>query len=45
MTVHACPPVGLGTTPCCMRTPMELPPNDQITTDPAQVTCTYADDI
>ncbi|AIV35560.1 hypothetical protein [Streptomyces sp. CCM_MD2014] len=31
--VHACPPVGSGFTPCCGRTPFELPRTDRITVD------------
>lgn len=37
--VHACPPDGAGVTPCCGRTPFELPRTDRATTDPAHVTC------
>jgi hypothetical protein len=38
-TVHACPPEGSGITPCCERTPFELPVTDRMTTDPTLVTC------
>lgn len=38
--VHACPPVGSGVTPCCGRTPFELPRTDRMETDPELVTCT-----
>ncbi|MDX2954571.1 hypothetical protein [Streptomyces caniscabiei] len=38
-TVHACPPDGSGLTPCCGRTPFELPRTDRMTRDPAAVTC------
>lgn len=38
-TTHACP-VGDGAfTPCCDRTPFELPRTDRMTLDPALVTC------
>lgn len=38
--VHACPPKdGGGITPCCHRTPFELPATDRITLDAALVTC------
>lgn len=40
--VHACPPDGSGITPCCSRTPFELPRTDRMATDPALVTCTGA---
>lgn len=36
--VHACPPVGEGLTPCCGRTPFELPHTDRLTVD-EEVTC------
>ena len=39
MTVHACPPDGLGLMPCCGRTPFEVPRTDRLTLDPALVTC------
>lgn len=39
MTTHACPPDGSGLTPCCGRTPFELPRTDRITNDPEHVTC------
>jgi hypothetical protein len=38
-TVHACPPDGAGVTPCCGRTPFELPRTDRMSTDSALVTC------
>jgi hypothetical protein len=38
-TVHACPPDGSGLTPCCGRTPFELPGTDRMTTGPSAVTC------
>lgn len=38
-TVHQCPPSGSGLTPCCGRSPFELPANDRITTTPEEVTC------
>ena len=37
--IHACPPDGSGLTPCCGRTPFELPRTDRMTTDPAEATC------
>lgn len=40
--VHACPPDGSGLTPCCGRTPFELPRTDRMSTDPAAVTCAPA---
>lgn len=39
-TVHAFPPQGSGLTPCCGRTPFELPPTDCMTAIPSLVTCT-----
>jgi len=38
--VHACPPHGAAMTPCCARTPFELPRTDRMTLDPGAVTCT-----
>lgn len=38
-TVHASPPDGSGITPCCGRTPFELPRTDRMTQDPQDVTC------
>jgi hypothetical protein len=43
-TVHAAPPDGSGLTPCCERTPFELPRSDRLTSDAEQVTCTAARD-
>ncbi|MEV6791293.1 hypothetical protein AB0M87_04670 [Streptomyces sp. NPDC051320] len=37
--VHACPPDGSGLTPCCGRTPFELPLTDRISSE-APTTCT-----
>ena len=37
--VHACPPDGGGLTPCCGKTPFELPRTDRMTLDPSLVTC------
>lgn len=37
-TVHGCPPDGSGLTPCCGRTPFELPRTDRISSE-APVTC------
>jgi hypothetical protein len=39
-TTHACPKRGSGVTPCCGRSPFELPRTDRLTLDPALVTCT-----
>lgn len=36
---HACPPDGSGLTPCCGRTPVELPRTDRITSQADAVTC------
>lgn len=36
---HACPPEGSGRTPCCGRTPFELPGTDRMTLEPALVNC------
>lgn len=38
-TVHACPPDGSGITPCCGRTPFELPRTDRISSEEGTVTC------
>ncbi|MGW1961793.1 hypothetical protein ACWCPD_16130 [Streptomyces sp. NPDC001935] len=40
-TVHGCPPDGSGLTPCCGRTPLELPLTDRISSE-APTTCTGA---
>lgn len=37
--VHACPPDGSSTMPCCGRTPFEVPPTDRMTVQPELVTC------
>lgn len=37
--IHFAPPPGQGMTPCCDRTPFELPVWDRLTTDPEAVTC------
>lgn len=37
--VHLCPPGDSGSTPCCGRTPFELPPYDRMTSDEKLVTC------
>jgi hypothetical protein len=39
VTVHQCPPDGESLTPCCGRTPLELPHEDQIAVDKKLVTC------
>ncbi|MET8080060.1 hypothetical protein [Streptomyces sp. NPDC005303] len=41
-TVHGCPPDGSGLTPCCGRTPFELPLTDRISSE-EPVTCKGAD--
>jgi hypothetical protein len=38
-TVHACPPDGSGLTPCCGRTPFELPRTDRISSEADAITC------
>lgn len=40
--VRRCPPEGSGLTPCCGRTPFELPLTDRMTLDPTLVTCQSA---
>ncbi|MFE2045710.1 hypothetical protein ACFXAZ_33305 [Streptomyces sp. NPDC059477] len=37
--VHGCPPAGSVLTPCCARTPFELPRTDRLSTELALVTC------
>jgi hypothetical protein len=37
--LHAAPVGGFSFTPCCDRTPQELPPYDRITRRPEEVTC------
>lgn len=38
--VHGCPPDGSGVTPCCGRTPFELPHGDRMAaTDAPDITC------
>lgn len=39
MIVHECPPDGSGVTPCCGKTPFELPPQDRIALEKKLVTC------
>ena len=39
--VHGCPPDGSGLTPCCGRTPFELPLGDRISSE-APITCATA---
>lgn len=41
-TTHACPADGAAVTPCCGRSPFELPMTDRMTLDPALVTCPLA---
>lgn len=41
---HRCPLKGEGITPCCGRTPLELPVTDRLTLDDALVTCSRATD-
>lgn len=38
-TTHATPPDGSGITPCCKRTPFELPRSEQMTDEQSLVTC------
>lgn len=38
-TVHGCPPDGSGLTPCCGRTPFELPRTDRISSEADAITC------
>lgn len=37
--VHRCPRIGSNLTPCCNKTPFELPRQDCLTVTPALVTC------
>lgn len=37
--IHACPPGDETLTPCCHRSPFELPRDDRMTSDPALVNC------
>lgn len=39
VAIHACPPKGAALTPCCQRTPFELPRTDRITVLPEKVNC------
>lgn len=40
MTVHLCPPTSGFVTPCCAKSPFDLPLwEDKLTLDPKQVTC------
>lgn len=39
MTTHMCPPDGSGLTPCCEKTPFELPRDDRLTAHQDQVDC------
>lgn len=36
---HMSPPDGFGKTPCCDKTPFELPRYDRLTNDRSLVTC------
>lgn len=36
---HICPAAGTNVTPCCGKTPFELPRYHRLTSDPALVTC------
>lgn len=38
-TTHASPPDGSGLTPCCERSPFELPRGDRMTVEAEHVTC------
>jgi hypothetical protein len=40
--VHHCPHDGMLVTPCCGRTPFDLPRTDRVTVDPSLVTCFIA---
>ena len=40
---HHCPPGQQSLTPCCGKTPFELPHTDRMTLDPAMVTCGRTD--
>jgi hypothetical protein len=42
-TTHECPPDGSGLTPCCGKTPFELPRTDRMTVHADLVTCGRAD--
>lgn len=37
--VHAAPPIGTGTMPCCGKTPLEVSHDDHMTVHRDQVTC------
>lgn len=37
--IHACPPKGATVTPCCGKTPFELPRDHRMSADTAPVTC------
>jgi len=37
--IHECPPGDEGLTPCCNRTPLQLPGTDRMTVDRSLVTC------
>jgi hypothetical protein len=37
--IHVCPPDGYATTPCCGKSPFDLPRTDRLTLDPSRVTC------
>ncbi|WP_406730925.1 hypothetical protein [Streptomyces sp. NBC_01794] len=37
--IHRCPSKGSGITPCCGKTPFELPTTDRISIDPFEATC------
>lgn len=41
--IHGFPPDGSGVTPCCGRTPFELPHTDRMSGDPDAVTCQGGD--
>lgn len=42
-TVHACPPAGSATMPCCGRTPFEVALSERMSADPSAVTCSRRD--
>lgn len=39
VTVHQCPPVGGATTPCCNKSPFDLPRTDRLVIGENYVTC------
>lgn len=43
-TIHRCPWPDSGITPCCGKTPFELPTTDRLTLQDELVTCGKGDD-